>query len=42
LTSLSVDGAPRALAEPLGRRLAAVLRRHAAARGAAWLSGVGL
>jgi cytosine/adenosine deaminase-related metal-dependent hydrolase len=39
---LSVDGASRALAEPLGRRLAAVLRRHPAARGASWLSGVAL
>jgi cytosine/adenosine deaminase-related metal-dependent hydrolase len=42
LTPLSVDGAPRALAAALGRRLAAVLRRHPAARGAAWLAGVGL
>jgi cytosine/adenosine deaminase-related metal-dependent hydrolase len=41
-TPLSVDGAPRALAEPLGRRLAAIVRRHPAARGAAWLAGVGL
>ncbi len=39
---LSVDGAPRALAEPLGRRLGAILRRHPAARGASWLSGVAL
>ena len=37
-----VDGAPRALAEPLGRRLAAVLRRHPAVRRAAWLEAVGL
>jgi cytosine/adenosine deaminase-related metal-dependent hydrolase len=39
---LSVDGAPRALAERLGRRFATILRRHPAARGASWLSGVGL
>jgi 5-methylthioadenosine/S-adenosylhomocysteine deaminase len=39
---LSVDGGRRALAEPLARRLAAILRRHPAARGAPWLSGVGL
>jgi cytosine/adenosine deaminase-related metal-dependent hydrolase len=38
----SVDGGRRALAEPLARRLAAILRRHPAARAAAWLSGVGL
>jgi cytosine/adenosine deaminase-related metal-dependent hydrolase len=41
-TRLSVDGAPRALAEPLGRRLAAVLRRHPASRRAVWLEAVGL
>jgi cytosine/adenosine deaminase-related metal-dependent hydrolase len=39
---VSVDGGRRALAEPLARRLAAILRRHPAARAAAWLSGVGL
>jgi cytosine/adenosine deaminase-related metal-dependent hydrolase len=39
---LSVDGAPRALAERLGRRLATILRRHPAARGASWLSEVTL
>ena len=38
----SVDGGRRALAEPLARRLAAILRRHPAARAAVWLSGVGL
>jgi hypothetical protein len=37
-----VEGAPRALAERLGRRLATILRRHPAARGASWLSGVAL
>jgi cytosine/adenosine deaminase-related metal-dependent hydrolase len=42
LTRLSVDGAARAIEEPLGRRLAAILRRHGAARRAAWLAGVGL
>jgi len=40
--TFSVDGARRALAEPLARRLATVLRRHPAARGASWLSGVAL
>lgn len=40
--AFSVDGARRALAEPLARRLATVLRRHPAARGASWLSGVAL
>jgi cytosine/adenosine deaminase-related metal-dependent hydrolase len=39
---VSVDGAPRALAEPLGRRLTAIVRRHPAAREAAWLRAVGL
>jgi cytosine/adenosine deaminase-related metal-dependent hydrolase len=39
---LSVDGAPRALAERPGRRLAGILRRHPAARGASWLSGLAL
>ncbi len=39
---ISLDGGRRALAEPLARRLATILRRHPAARGAAWLSGVGL
>jgi 5-methylthioadenosine/S-adenosylhomocysteine deaminase len=42
VTLLAVDGAPRALVEPLGRRLAAILRRHPAARRAAWLQAVGL
>lgn len=40
--TISVDGGRRALAEPLARRLASILRRHPAARGALWLSGVGL
>ena len=40
--AITLDGGHRALAEPLARRLATVLRRHPAARGAAWLSGVGL
>jgi len=40
--AISVDGGRRALAEPLARRLATILRRHPAARGAAWLSGVAL
>ena len=39
---LSVDGTPRALAGHLGRRLATILHRHPAARGASWLSGVAL
>jgi cytosine/adenosine deaminase-related metal-dependent hydrolase len=39
---VSVDGAPRALTEPLGRRLAAIVRRHPAAREAVWLQSVGL
>jgi cytosine/adenosine deaminase-related metal-dependent hydrolase len=39
---LSVEGEPRALAEPLARRLAAILRRHPAARAASWLSGLAL
>jgi len=42
VTLVSVDGAPRALAGPLGRRLAAILRGHPAAGGAAWLEAVGL
>jgi cytosine/adenosine deaminase-related metal-dependent hydrolase len=41
-TPLSVEGAPRALADRLGRRLAAILRRHPAARAASWLSQVAL
>jgi 5-methylthioadenosine/S-adenosylhomocysteine deaminase len=41
-TMLSVDGAPRALAEPLGRRFASILRRRPAARRAVWLEAVGL
>jgi cytosine/adenosine deaminase-related metal-dependent hydrolase len=40
--AISVDGGRRALAEPLARRLASILRRHPAARGALWLSGVAL
>ena len=40
--AISLDGGRRALAEPLARRLATILRRHPAARGALWLSGVGL
>ena len=40
--AISVDGGRRALAEPLARRLATILRRHPAARGARWLSGVEL
>ena len=40
--AISVDGGRRALAEPLARRLASILRRHPAARGALWLSGVEL
>ena len=39
---VQVDGARRALAAPLARRLAAILGRHPAARGASWLSGLGL
>jgi hypothetical protein len=39
---ITVDGALRALAEPLARRLAAILRRHPAARAASWLSGLAL
>lgn len=40
--ALSVEGAPRALAGPLGARLATILRRHPAAGGASWLAGVAL
>ena len=40
--AISLDGGRRALAEPLARRLATILRRHPAARGATWLSGVAL
>jgi cytosine/adenosine deaminase-related metal-dependent hydrolase len=39
---ISVDGGRRSLAEPFARRLASILRRHPAARGAVWLSGVAL
>jgi cytosine/adenosine deaminase-related metal-dependent hydrolase len=39
---ISLDGGRRALAEPFARRLATILRRHPAARGAVWLSGVRL
>ena len=39
---LSVDGGRRALAAPLGHRLASILRRHPAARAASWLSGVAI
>jgi cytosine/adenosine deaminase-related metal-dependent hydrolase len=38
----SVDGGRRALALPLARRLATILRQHPAVRGAQWLSGVAL
>jgi hypothetical protein len=41
-TALAVDGAARALAAPLARRLAAVLRRHPGARASPWLGGVAL
>ena len=40
--AISLDGGQRALAEPLARRLATILRRHPGARGALWLSGVAL
>jgi len=40
--AISLDGGRRALVEPLARRLATILRRHPAARGALWLSGVAL
>lgn len=39
---LSVEGEERALAAPLGRRFAAVLRRHPAARASPWLTGVAI
>jgi len=39
---VSVDGEARALAAALGRRLAGILRRHAAARASPWLSGVAI
>jgi hypothetical protein len=39
---ISVEGARRALAEPLGRRLSTILRQYPAAKGARWLSGVEL
>ncbi len=39
---ISVEGARRALAEPLGRRLSTILRQNPAAKGARWLSGVEL
>jgi cytosine/adenosine deaminase-related metal-dependent hydrolase len=39
---LTVDGAALAVEESVGRRLAAILRRHPQARRAAWLAGVGL
>jgi cytosine/adenosine deaminase-related metal-dependent hydrolase len=41
-TSFSLEGEGRALAEPLARRLAAIVRRHPGACAAAWLSGLGL
>ena len=41
-TGVSIDGAPRALAAPLARRLAGILRRHPGARASPWLAGVGL
>ncbi|HEX9188463.1 MAG TPA: amidohydrolase family protein [Vicinamibacteria bacterium] len=40
--ALTVDGAPRALAAPLARRLAAIQRRHPRARASPWLEGVAL
>ena len=40
--ALCVDGARRALAGPLARKMAGLLGRHRAAHGAAWLSGVTL
>lgn len=40
LAGLSVDGAARAVEETLGRRLAAIVRRHPAARRVPWLAGV--
>jgi cytosine/adenosine deaminase-related metal-dependent hydrolase len=40
--AVTVDGARRLLAAPLARRLAGVVGRHPAARGASWLSGVTL
>ena len=42
VSRVTVDGAPRALAAPLGRRLAGILGRHPAARQASWSSGLGL
>jgi cytosine/adenosine deaminase-related metal-dependent hydrolase len=39
---ISLDGGRRALALPLARRLATILRRYPVARGAQWLSGVEL
>lgn len=39
---ISLDGDPRALAEPFARRLGGILRRHPAARAASWLSGLTL
>lgn len=39
-TAVSVDGAPRALAAELARRLRSLLKRHPAARSAAWLAQV--
>ena len=39
---VSVDGEARALAAALGRRLAGILRRHAAVRASPWLSGVAI
>jgi cytosine/adenosine deaminase-related metal-dependent hydrolase len=39
---IGLDGGRRALAAPLARRLARILRLHPAARGAQWLSGVRL
>jgi len=40
--AISLDGGRLSLAAPLARRLATILRRHPAARGAQWLSGVEL
>jgi 5-methylthioadenosine/S-adenosylhomocysteine deaminase len=42
VVEVSLDGRRRALAAPLARRLATILRRHPAARGAQWLAGVEL
>jgi cytosine/adenosine deaminase-related metal-dependent hydrolase len=41
-TTVTVDGEARALGAPVARRLAAILRRHPAARAASWLARVEL